>query len=114
MTLPTRPMLPGPSIATRLFPADGGSADHDQDLDRFNRPIRNQWVKDVHATNKPVFIEFEPAYGRGGSVMGVEDPIRGRFDRPRCAFAPVCNSPPVSAGRCRSSVPTARLPPSRR
>ncbi|MFN8731493.1 MAG: hypothetical protein ACK5Z4_16725, partial [Planctomyces sp.] len=68
-------VLPEPSIGTRLYAIDGGSADYDQFLDRFNRPIRNQWVKDYNQFNKPVFVEFEPAYDRSGLVTSVEDPI---------------------------------------
>ncbi|MFN5660457.1 MAG: hypothetical protein ACK5WB_00135, partial [Phycisphaerales bacterium] len=68
-------VLPEPSIGTRLYAIDGGSPDYDQFLDRFNRPIRNQWVKDYNQFNKPVFVEFEPAYDRSGLVTSVEDPI---------------------------------------
>ncbi len=82
-------VLPEPNIGTRLYPISGGSADYDQFLDRFNRPIKNQWAKDYNQFNKPVFVEFLPAYDRGGFVTRVEDTKLGtgkRDDNPNLDF----------------------------
>ncbi|MFN9023555.1 MAG: hypothetical protein ACK5XK_09555, partial [Phycisphaerales bacterium] len=70
-------VLPEPSIGTRLYYFNGGSAQYDEYMDRFNRPIKNQWQRVKSETQAPVFVEFKPAYDRSGLVTSVEDTIFG-------------------------------------
>ncbi|MFN7441268.1 MAG: hypothetical protein ACK5WB_03870 [Phycisphaerales bacterium] len=70
-------VLPEASIGTRLYYFNGGSAQYDEYMDRFNRVLKNQWQKVNSPTNAPVFVEFKPAYDRGGLVTSVEDTIFG-------------------------------------
>ncbi len=70
-------VLPEASIGTRLYYFNGGSAQYDEYMDRFNRVLKNQWQKVNSSTNAPVFVEFKPEYDRSGLVTSVEDTIFG-------------------------------------